>query len=141
MDGPFPTIAQAEALFVNKFQLKTGQTWAQRGFFVKMDGRYDLLRVDRNADRSATWEYYVNDFIDGKATGWYPYTVEGTAETEELWQTHQANHAYNQRIVHSGVYSYHINLDAMTQTNSSTNKRRCIRRILNGHVVVAPGLA
>ncbi|RHZ24582.1 hypothetical protein DYB31_012511 [Aphanomyces astaci] len=128
MEGPFPTLIEAQGLFEAKFRDKTAQAWANRASFAQLDGKYDLLRVDYEADASGQWEYYMDNFVDGKATGWYPYTAEGTTQTELLWQTHQANSAYNRRIVQSGFYSYCIDLDEMTQTNISTTKQRRIRR-------------
>ncbi|CAK4072533.1 unnamed protein product [Aphanomyces euteiches] len=135
VEGPFNTIGEAEAVFNRKFQDKTGQRWADRSDFSQIDGKYDLLNVDHTADATGQWEYFMHDFVDGKARGWYPYTEDGTAQTEALWQTYQVNSAYNRRIVQSGYYSYNIDLDAMTQTNISTNKKRYIRRLYQGAII------
>ncbi|CAK4652369.1 unnamed protein product [Aphanomyces euteiches] len=115
--------------FHNTFLEKTGNMWASRSSFIKVDGKYDLLRPTSPIQESGSWKYYMDDFVDGKATGWHPYTVEGTAQTELLHQTHQTNSAYNRRIVQSGHFKYCIDLDEMTQTNIKTNKRRQIRRL------------
>ncbi|CAK4641981.1 unnamed protein product, partial [Aphanomyces euteiches] len=89
-----------------------------------VDGKYDLLKSTRPTQASGSWEYYVDDFVDGRATGWYLYTVEGIAQTELLYQTHQTSSAYNCHIVQSGHFKYCIDLNEMTQTNIKTNKIR-----------------
>ncbi|CAK4167589.1 unnamed protein product [Aphanomyces euteiches] len=107
----------------------TGNEWDNKKKFKKIDGKYDLLKETNSKQASGSWEYYMDDFVDGKTTGWYPYTAEGTTQTELLYQTHQTNSAYNRRIVQSGYFKYCIDLDEMTQTNIKTNKRRHIRRL------------
>jgi hypothetical protein len=66
--------------------------------------------------------------VDGKADGWYPYTAEGSASTESLWATYQANPSMGTRVVHSGYFDYWVDLQAMTQRNLSSGKQRRIRR-------------
>ncbi|ETW05310.1 hypothetical protein H310_04263 [Aphanomyces invadans] len=139
LDGPF-SYDDAQDNFCKKFLDKTGSNWADKGSFECKKGKYDLLVVDYMAAQASTgavWEYYMGNFVDGKATGWYPYTAEGMAQTEALWQTFQANTTYSSRIVESGMYSYQVDLVNMTQTNMSTHKSRFIRRAHNGIVVAA----
>ncbi|KAF0735777.1 hypothetical protein Ae201684P_021606 [Aphanomyces euteiches] len=129
LEGPMMTLEEATTKFYTLFHEKTGNLWSNRKSFVKMDGKYDLLNSTSATQASGPWEYYMDDFVDGKATGWYPYTAEGTTQTELLYQTHLTNSAYNRRIVQSGYFKYCIDLDEMTQTNIKTNKRRQIRRV------------
>ena len=79
---------------------------------MKKSKHYDLIKVDHaakairatNASKGPPpmWEYYVDDHVDGKATGWYPYTADGARETENLWISFQANTGMNLRIIESG---------------------------------------
>ncbi|CAK4633310.1 hypothetical protein LEN26_010020 [Aphanomyces euteiches] len=128
LSGP-TTFGDARASFCEIFLEKTGNEWDNKKKFTKIDGKYDLLKETNSKQASGSWEYYMDDFVDGKTTGWYPYTAEGTTQTELLYQTHQTNSAYNRRIVQSGYFKYCIDLDEMTQTNIKTNKRRQIRRL------------
>ena len=93
--------------------------------------RWDTMaRADAVAERGAAqWEYYVDDGVDGKRTGWYGYTAEGSATTEELYHTHARNAHMTQRFVASGHFTYEVDLTASTQTNTRTGTRRQIRRI------------
>ncbi|CAK4194392.1 unnamed protein product, partial [Aphanomyces euteiches] len=102
LEGPMMTLEEATTKFYTLFHEKTGNLWSNRKSFVKMDGKYDLLNSTSATQASGPWEYYMDDFVDGKATGWYPYTAEGTTQTELLYQTHLTNSAYNRRIVQSG---------------------------------------
>merc|ERR1712137_55501 len=80
----------------------------------------------------ACWEYYIDDGVDGKKDGWYPYTKEASAQVEDIFAQHGANKSgarTSTRFVKSGHFSYSINFDAFTQTNSKTNKTRPIRRV------------
>ncbi|OQR85537.1 hypothetical protein ACHHYP_11727 [Achlya hypogyna] len=123
--GPMP-LSEAEADFSAKFLEKTGNSFGSP--FVHMIDRYDLLQTTSSAS-AGTWEYYVNDGIDGKATGWYPYVADAIERMELLWQTFEANEGYTQRIVQSGTFSYLIDLVNLTQTNVQTQKKRTIRRV------------
>merc|ERR1712227_1125049 len=78
------------------------------------------------------WEYYIDDGVDGKKDGWYPYTEEASAQVEDIFAQHGANKSgarTSTRFVKSGHFSYSINFDAFTQTNSKTKRTRPIRRI------------
>ncbi|OQR84554.1 hypothetical protein ACHHYP_13251 [Achlya hypogyna] len=136
LDGPF-TAVEAQAAFDAKFLDKTGNTWATRAAFAAQAGKYDLLHVDYGAKNGGEWEYYMDDHIDDKPTGWHPYTEEGCNQTEMLWSTFQSNQSYQQRIVISGYFSYLVDLVHMTQTNVKTQKQRHIRRTFNGIVTAS----
>ena len=83
----------------------------RRHSFVKKKDHYDLIKVDHKAKAARSnnaylgapmWEYYVDDYVDGKATGWYPYTDDGAFETEKLWIAFQSNTNMSVRIIESG---------------------------------------
>lgn len=75
--GVYATVAEAIQVFEEKFEEKTQNAWSRRKSFKKKKGFYELLRVDHanKANRRlgtgpvAKWEYYVDDHVDGKATG------------------------------------------------------------------------
>lgn len=120
-------------LFAKKFKEKTGCSWSDRDIFDKKKDFYDVLKIDhtRAAGPPAVWEYYVDDFVNGMATGWYPYDDTGRDNCEDLWNTYLANKSYSMRIVESGNmgFQYLVNLTKMTQMNVKTMKERHIRRI------------
>jgi predicted DNA-binding WGR domain protein len=144
LHGAYDTLEEAIEVFEEKFEEKTKNQWSDRHSFKAKKGHYDLIRVDhaKKANRrlgkgpAAKWEYYVDDHVDGKTTGWYAYTKEGTEDTEDLWVTYQSNPHMSQRVVESGTYSYLVDLVKMTQTNTShpARKVRNIRREFNGVV-------
>jgi hypothetical protein len=143
--SPNPTAAVK--LFEEEFMNKTGNPWKNRQSFKKKVGKFDMLKLDntrrrQNLERVSKplWEYYMDDHVDGKSTGWYPYTEEGAMTTEELYETYITNSSYPHRVVKSGYYSYYVDLENMTQKNSSTNKTRYIRRTQDGDVVVNPNM-
>jgi predicted DNA-binding WGR domain protein len=123
--------------FAKKFKDKTGCSWSDRENFVQKSGFYDLLKIDYLAARArstappAKWEYYIDDYVNGKATGWYPYDEAGTENCEDLWETYMANQSFSRRIVESGGmgFQYLVDLTKMTQRNLSSNKERNIRRV------------
>jgi predicted DNA-binding WGR domain protein len=144
LHGAYNTLEEAIEVFEEKFEEKTKNQWSDRHSFKAKKGHYDLIRVDhaKKATRRlgkgpvANWEYYVDDHVDGKATGWYAYTKDGAEEAEDLWVTYQSNPHMSQRVVESGTYSYLVDLAQMTQTNTShpARKVRHIRREFNGSV-------
>lgn len=76
------------------------------------------------------WQYFVDDGVDGKATGWYDYTESGTVLLEKDYQQYQQtkSSAVQVRQVKSGVYVYSVDFGALTQTNTSTGTVRKIQR-------------
>jgi hypothetical protein len=80
------------------------------------------------------WEYYVDDNVDGKVNGWYPYAVNGAIEAEKLWVAYQSNNDMALRVFESGSFSYLVDLQNMTQQNVSlpNARKRSIRRSFNG---------
>lgn len=144
--GPFDDFEDAVTEFKAKFHDKTMNEWDDRHSFKVKKGHYNLLRVDHaskaarkiaaNGGQLPTWEYYVDDHVDGKATGWYPYTADGAEAAEDLWVTFQANSQMSTRIIESGMYNYSVDLVNMTQTNVDhpARKMRHIRRSFLGSV-------
>jgi len=130
VDGPMLQSEVAVA-FAKIFEEKTGATWGS----VKpgdraLPGKY-WLQQQSTPDLSAKWEYYVNDGVDRKPTGWYPYTNYASEEVEEIYAQHVANGGEGRtatRVVASGHFSYTVNLATMKQQNMRTNKVRIIRR-------------
>ena len=58
----------------------------------------------------------------------YDYTNEGSDMVEDLHDQYLFNKRLAMRYVKSGTFVYAVDLDNMTQTNSSTGKVREIRR-------------
>jgi predicted DNA-binding WGR domain protein len=132
---PFTTFDEAKKTFESKFHEKTKNTWSNHKSFVKYPNAYNMIVVDHNYKSSTTksdavWEYYVDDYVDGKATGWYPYTANGAVETEKLWVSFQSNKDMIMRVIESGHFSYLVDFKNMQQTNVShpNAKKRTIRR-------------
>jgi len=132
LEGPLEE-SDAAAILQRIFKEKTGAAWGsiQPGDPAK-PGMYWLQQVEKS-DLKAKWEYYVSDRVDGKATGWYPYLRDASAEVEELYAQHNANaqgSRTRERIVTSGHFSYKVDLANMKQQNTRTSKLRMIRRTL-----------
>jgi len=126
MEQPKAAVAIA-TVFLNK----TGMVW---GSLAPRDqglpGKY-WLQQQATPDLSAKWQYYVDDGVNGKRTGWYPYDGAASDEVEELYTQHVANAGERRtaiRLVASGMFKYKVDLDKMTQQNTRTNKIRTIRR-------------
>ena len=84
LDGPFP-LGDAIKNFESKFLEKTGNNWNDRKNFKVLPKKYNMVNIDYSKKllsaqslTKAKWEYYVDDFVDGKATGWYEFTSEGS---------------------------------------------------------------
>jgi hypothetical protein len=131
--GIYIEFFHASSNMILLFYVNKGCSWSDRDNFVKMKDFYDVLKIDhaRAAGPPAVWEYYVDDFVNGMATGWYPYDDAGRDNCEDLWNTYLANKSYSMRIVESGNmgFQYLVNLTKMTQMNVKTMKERHIRRI------------
>lgn len=131
LDGP-TVLPKVEAMIGQVFLEKTGQAWGtvQPGQVAK-DGKYWLQQIMK-PDSRARWEYFVNDGVDRKKEGWYPYTPNATEEVEELYAQHVADNCGKRtatRIVKSGHFSYKVDLTKMCQENTRTHTVRQIRRV------------
>merc|ERR1712048_1343935 len=97
-----------------------------------LEGKY-WLQQQATPDLKASWEYYINDGVDGKKDGWYPYEPSASDDVEVLHAQHVANARESRtatRVVASGYFSYRVDLKNMTQQNTRTGKVREIRRVL-----------
>lgn len=131
LEGPMDE-AKARAAIEKLFKAKTGFAWgALRPGDKAKPGKYWLLPPAK-VDTKAKWQYYVSDHVDGKKTGWYPYEKAAGLQVEELRAEHAANTSRandtSVRTVESGKYLYKVDLKKMEQTNTSTKKKRKIRR-------------
>lgn len=78
------------------------------------------------------WMYHVDDNIDGKAKGWYPYEAKAWPKVEEHFGKWRQG-VPDKVVVRSRsdaltAFDYEIDFNAMRQTNKSTGKTREIRR-------------
>lgn len=139
----FGMVEDARKRFEEKFEDKSGLKWGDREM-EEVKGKYRVVKqnfegkklcwIDGNIGR---WKYWVDDFVDGLATGWYPYDDEGNLCAELLYYEHQSNPWLFQRVVQSGSYCYNVNLLSMKQVNviHANHKIRHIRRIAPGEEV------
>lgn len=123
-------MAEAEATdgFQKKFKEKTGNAWGSAN--VAQDGKYKLIQSVSRGRPAGVWEYYQDNYLDGKGPGWYPYHASAVPIVEGVHSEWQANpgNGLNVRCVQSGHFSYRVDFDSMSQTNLSTQKVRPIRR-------------
>eukprot|EP00929_Paragymnodinium_shiwhaense_P095457 TRINITY_DN565_c0_g1_i1.p1 TRINITY_DN565_c0_g1~~TRINITY_DN565_c0_g1_i1.p1 ORF type:complete len:448 (+),score=136.22 TRINITY_DN565_c0_g1_i1:72-1415(+) len=131
LQGPW-TAPKVEFKMRDVFLEKTGHKWGEvePGHEAK-EGMYWLQKVAK-VDADAMWQYYVSDGVDGKPPGWYAYTEEAVLEMEDLYAQHVGNECAERtatRVIKSGYFSYTVDLAAMTQTNTRTNKQRDLRRV------------
>lgn len=132
LDGPMDE-AKAKAEIAKVFKSKTGCAWGSLGPGDRAKpGKYWLLPPTK-ADSKAKWQYYVDDHVNGKKTGWYPYEPAASAQVEELRAEHAATKSgrndLSVRTVESGDWSYKVDLVKMEQTNTKTRTTRKIRRV------------
>ncbi|CAK0881682.1 unnamed protein product [Prorocentrum cordatum] len=130
VEGPMeqPKVAR---LFAEIFKTKTGSEFGSVQPGDRANPGMHWLQQQATPDLKAQWQYYVSDGVDGKRTGWYPYEGSASDEVEELYSQHVANARESRtatRVVSSGYFTYHVDLDNMKQTNQRTKKVRSIRR-------------
>lgn len=144
LEQVFVNSEDAVEAFKAKFEDKCGFAWEDRHDQPdgKLPGKYAFMNQNFAAKQAAvlgqnaTWEYWVDDGIDGKETGWYPYSVEGSKCTEQLYQESLLNPRHSTRVVASGAWLYHVFLEEphFWQENAEhpNRTRRYIRRVPNG---------
>lgn len=123
--------------FEGLFKQKAGLTWEEAQTQQPVEGKYRYVQQDygkktKSAVNPGQWQYWVDDWVDGKEIGWYNYDDDGNAVVEQLYLEYNANRSWlSQRIVKSGFYSYLVDLPLMTQTNVEhpARKVRNIRRV------------
>eukprot|EP00466_Bigelowiella_natans_P017468 jgi/Bigna1/75209/fgenesh1_pg.33_\ len=94
--------------------------------------------------RTHRWQYYVDDHVDGKATGWYDYDLEASDVVDFAFKDWKRNPAVSVRAIKSGTYTYSVNFNEMEQTNIEhhNHKKRVLRReIHHGNDEISPSLA
>jgi len=137
LQGPMEQ-SKLEAHLFKVFKSKTGASWGSLKPGEKAKpGKYWLANPSIDCiDEFAVWQYRVDDGVDQKRSGWYPYDAEGVAQVEELHAEHEANksstNSTSRRFVDSGSFTYCIDFDALTQSNVATGTTRPIRRVLGG---------
>eukprot|EP00050_Salpingoeca_kvevrii_P005996 m.286864 g.286864 ORF g.286864 m.286864 type:complete len:398 (+) comp11659_c0_seq1:228-1421(+) len=121
----------AIAEFSDKFTEKTGLHFDNRES-DPVAGKYRFVKkvYSDGDDAKVMWQYYVNDFVDGKATGWYNYTDSAAAIVEGVHSEWRNNEWLDVRSVQSGYFEYRVDFNAMEQENLRTHKIRQIRRVL-----------
>lgn len=126
--------------FEDKFKQKTALEWHHREE-PHCSGMYRFVKQDFQAKSDVAsalprWQYWVDDGVDGKATGWYDYDQEGSSLAEQLYTEFLSNMWLTQRVVQSGVYTYLVDLQTMTQQNiiHPNGTVRRIRRVPRGEV-------
>lgn len=142
----FSAVSGAQERFSQKFFEKTGQKWATATTGTSSgSGKYNYLAKDYSVSAIALqateastvkWQYdLVHDPL-GKPDGWYDYDGDATtADTatfnmEGFYLQHVGNSFLDIRFVQSGSFTYKIDFSNMTQTNTTSNKTRPIRRFL-----------
>jgi predicted DNA-binding WGR domain protein len=131
----FDDAGAAQQVFEAKFRQKTGLSWSER-HQPYQGGMYRFIVQDfiqkQDGYANGQWQYYVDDGVDGKVDGWYDYDANGSVQVEILYHQHAQNPQLSQRQVASGYFTYHVDLDNMTQTNTSHpgRKSRRIRRVV-----------
>lgn len=133
----FPTRSKAKAAFEKKFKLKAGVTWQTRDSSTSKRNKYKYVHKTYTTKRALhiVWEYYLEDDPLGKPDGWYTYDGDmstlGSAMSnmEDYYARYKTNDWLNVRYVKSGSFTYQIDFDDMTQTNTTSGTTRSIRRI------------
>jgi len=144
LQGPMEQ-KKVEAHLLKVFKAKTGAAWGSLKPGEKArPGKY-WLAIPSEADPRAIWEYYVDDGVDDKCNGWYPYDSDAVEQVEELYAEHSANKSgknpTDKRFVASGKFTYCLDLDKLSQRNISTGKSRKIRRAMSTSTTRANTLA
>ena len=52
-------------------------------FFIPT-GKYKCLRPNASQVQAETWQYWVDDGVNGKTDGWYDYDDDGALVVEQL---------------------------------------------------------
>jgi predicted DNA-binding WGR domain protein len=127
---------EAIEAFAVKFKSKTGCKWEDGPDFKQKKGKYNVLDkdYDLSRDEDVVWQYDLSNDPHGKPDGWYPYDGDATTEhsgaynMENYHEQFLSNSWLDIRFVSSGQYTYKVDFGQMTQTNTTSNKSRPIRR-------------
>ena len=89
LEQSFEDSDDAAKCFRDKFKSKTGLDWTDR-LDPTVGNKYRFIKQNFDAKRagysSAKWQYWVDDGVDGKSTGWYDYDSTGSVKVEQLFQ-------------------------------------------------------
>ncbi len=139
----YKNLAAAVVVFTDLFREISGVEWGAAPSPTAASSnarRFNVMTQDYVMKRAVAhgcrglWQYWVDDFVDGKITGWYAYTPSGNNMAEALYLAAQVNPGYNLRVVRSGYFCYMVDLGTMTQMNLTHGGRkvRHIRRVPPG---------
>lgn len=79
--------------------------------------------------RPMKWQYWVDDGVAGKSTGWYDYNRSASRPVDAAFTKWLADGSCSEMLVNGGNgFSYEVNFSTQTQRNTSTSKVRRIRR-------------
>eukprot|EP00586_Coscinodiscus_wailesii_P010553 CAMPEP_0172507256 /NCGR_PEP_ID=MMETSP1066-20121228/202588_1 /TAXON_ID=671091 /ORGANISM="Coscinodiscus wailesii, Strain CCMP2513" /LENGTH=338 /DNA_ID=CAMNT_0013284747 /DNA_START=211 /DNA_END=1227 /DNA_ORIENTATION=- len=143
MDGPFD-VGTAVRQFKATFHSKTGNVWSNNNTH-RCDkdsearvgvGKYEFMPPIIPKQHSK-WYYYLTFDPLGKPDGWYEYDRDNACQAEVLYADFEhSNRAarFSTRLVHSrsSGFTYSVNLENMTQRNTSSGTIRPIERTTNG---------
>ena len=80
--------------FQDKFKEKTGLDWTNRSH-PTIGNKYRFIQQNFSEKQggytSAKWQYWVDDGVDGKPTGWHDYDPAGSVRVEQLFQENSMN--------------------------------------------------
>lgn len=125
MHTEVPNLERAKRLFKGRFRSKTGYAWGDAaptspppGVYRSLNRTYAPQGPSVGSDPQAvTWQYWVDDNVDGKSVGWYDYEVGASRIVENIHTEWLNNSDFSVRSVKSGEFCYHVDFNAMTQTN------------------------
>jgi len=130
---------ECKRAFSEAFESLTGVTYTSALAGAEpVPGRFEWLDVavedEPTTQQAVLWEYYVDNQVDGKTNGWYPYEEAASAIVDDLYHDFAVakNEHMSIRFVKSGYWTYRVDLAAMKQRNSNTGTERKIRRTING---------
>lgn len=126
IDGP-SSEQDACDVFKAKFHDKTGSDWVNRASFKQQAGKYDLLKTDyTRTGKKGRWQYFMNE-----SNHWLDYDPDASDIVETVYENFLANPHLGVRCVHSGSWTYQVDLTQMHQTNMEhvAHTRRAIRRV------------
>eukprot|EP00750_Incisomonas_marina_P012684 INCI17140.3.p2 GENE.INCI17140.3~~INCI17140.3.p2 ORF type:complete len:600 (-),score=140.90 INCI17140.3:3651-5351(-) len=132
LTGPLDEPDEAIAQFEKVYKTKTGNTWANRKVGGKAKASKYAHLVTSTGNSRGQWQYYTSNDPCGKVDGWYDYDDEANKNTEELYHDMQNNPTMTTRFIfaESNGFTYKVDLEAGTQTNTSSGTSRPIRRSL-----------
>ena len=102
------------SIFKSKFKEKSGIAFDGRNASAAVGGKYQYKKpaaVETVAEErleAVMWQYYVDNGVDGKATGWYDYFADAAVIVEGIHSEWENNSWLTVRCVQSGYFSYKV---------------------------------